>query len=215
MAKLHVAKTRELKKKKSQQKTPSPDLTNSTVNPSSIHNKSTLNYPSAGTVATASTKSSFADSQLHFDSKDFQSAILKLSRRYERADPRLNPPLLRVADGYLSRKYVRKEIWEQLEVKLNKKEIDAICWKLSYASTDEKAALTADYSQNPKLLIIGKELKALIVRIGHTVVKQIPKFKKESSVMGDTLTSSTLFEDSCTLKEEEPNVDDIVLEALT
>jgi hypothetical protein len=200
LAKLHVAQTRSSKvqaKEKALEYIGNADEGTGAVRTQRVHFNDGHSQPSgAASVATGSTKTasiSFVASHYDFHPSDFQSAILKLSARYERADPRLNPPLLRVPDGYLLRKFVRRAIKEQLDVKLTAHEIDALCHKLSYTSTDERAALTEDVSENPKLLFVGKTLKALIVRVANVVVKKLPALKNQSSLMGDhTMTISTV-----------------------
>lgn len=196
LAKLHIAKVRALKKQKILNKETAHG--GGSENPLSVKQSSTFD-PSAS-VTTASTGNSFVNSQYSFNSSDFQKAILKLSKRFEQhTDHRLNPPQLRVPDGYLNRKFVRRAIREQLEVKLSISEIDALCHKLSYASTDERAALNEDELENPKLMFIGKTLKALIVRVGNVVVRKLPSLKKSdrmSSSMDERLMASTIIDES-------------------
>lgn len=202
LAKLHIAKMRDNKKAKVRQKREeiSPDL-----DMQSSPNRDNVSPPNkdrlrAGSIASANT--SFVKSNYSFLPDDFHRAIEKISRRYERHArhcPKLNPPLLRVQDGYLNRKFVRRALWEQLEIKLTAQEIDALCYKLSYGTTDERVAMTEDDAENPRLMIIGKSLKALIVRIANFVVKKIPSLiRTEASFTDETLNSRSLL-------LEEPN----------
>lgn len=139
----------------------------------------TDHLPSNASVFTSNTKASYAMSQYSYSAHDFQSAILKLSGRYMKTDPRLNPPLLHVSDGYLSVQFIRRAIREQLGVKLSKAETNALCSKLSYVSTDSRVSLIEDEMDNPKFLFVGKAIKALIVRISNTVVKKLPKLQHQ------------------------------------
>ena len=209
LGKLHIAKEREIKKKKILDNT----ILNEEGNESTQSVTRSTTFDPSSSVITASTGNSFVNSQYRFNPSDFQKAILKLSKRFEQhTDARLNPPQLRVPDGYLNRKFVRRAIREQLDVKLSVSEIDALCHKLSYASTDERATLQEDELENPKLMFIGKTLKALIVRIGNVVVRKLPSLKKTAQAsagsVDETLMTSTIIEESNNISSDVPLVEE-------
>lgn len=208
LAKLHIAKIRERKKKDReaqidlfQDDTSAASRRSQHATGSSI-DKST----STASVASGNSKTSFVDSHYSFQPSDFQSAIHKFYRRYEKhTDVRLNPPLLRIPDGYLNRKFVRRALKEQLNIKLTVQETDALCHKLSYGTTDDRIGFTSDEMENPKLMFIGKSVKALVVRIANVVVNKLPNLHKqqmESSILVDTVTGSSAAEDYLVAEEK-------------
>jgi hypothetical protein len=139
----------------------------------SIHSKHDQSVDSRLSLQHSSVNT-FLESHYKYSPQDFDHAILKLSSKYKDIDPNVMPPQLHVPDGYLNRKFVKRAIKDQLGVRLTNSEIDALCHKLSYVSTDERAALITDLNENPKFLFVGKSLKALIVRISHITVHRLP-----------------------------------------
>jgi hypothetical protein len=108
-----------------------------------------------------------------FSQQDFAKAVKKLSSAFANLDSKLSIPQLNIPDGYLSCTFVRRQISEQLRVKLSQAEIQALCYKLWSTGTEGCLQSDRHFVDETKVLFVGKVLKSLIVRIGSYSTKKL------------------------------------------
>ena len=129
-----------------------------------------MHQPSVSSTTSCSLNNTYNQ----FNENNYRNAILKLSHKFNQLASNQLSPLLSIPDGYLTQKFVRKAIKEQLGVKLSVAEINTLCYKLQEHSVNEIVGLHGNISDDSTLLFEGKTVKALIVRVSKLVTKKMP-----------------------------------------
>ena len=104
-----------------------------------------------------------------FKQSDYSLAVKKISDAFVFCNKDLALPQLNIPDTYLTCDFVRKEIFDQLNVRLTSAQINSLCYKLSSNSAEGKLGVDQEFLNLKKNLIMGAEIKSLIVRIGLLV----------------------------------------------
>lgn len=106
-----------------------------------------------------------------FNQSDYSAAVKKISDVFASCNKDLALPQLSIPDTYLTCNFIRKAIFEQLNVRLTSGQINALCYKLASTMAEGKLGADQEFLNSKRDLIMGAEIKSLVVRIGLLVNK--------------------------------------------